>query len=103
MAKAIPLVQTEDRNLNQIQQNITQAVNPLLANPANLGALVTGVKLVIGSNAIGHGLGRALQGWSIVRQRGVASVYDTQDSNSAPTKTLLLTSSAVVTVDIYVF
>ena len=48
-------------------------------------------------------LQRPLQGWYIVRQRALASIYDTQDSNQNPSLTLNLTSNAVVSVDIAVF
>lgn len=101
---AIPLVQTTDRTINQLQQNIAQAVQPLLSNAQNLGGLLTSISLNVGSNTINHGLDRTLQGWSIVRLRSTfAQIYDTQDSNQSPSKTLLLTSDTAVVVDIYVF
>lgn len=104
MSTSIALVQTQDRTVNQLQQNIRQAVDPLLSNPENLGLLITSVILSIGSNTINHGLGRVLQGWSIVRLRNTfAQIYDTQDGNPSPAKTLLLTSDTLVTVDLYVF
>lgn len=101
---AIPLVQTNDRTINQLQQNIKQAVQPLLSNAQNLGATLTSISLAVGSNTINHGLDRTLQGWSIVRLRNTfAEIYDTQDANQSPAKTLLLTSDTAVVVDIYVY
>src|SRR4051812_1645240 len=102
MSDVIPRVQTDDRNINQLQANINNAVSPLLKNPVTHGVLQT-VTLASGSNTINHNLGRALQGWIIVRQRGSAQVYDSQDSNTNQDLTLILVSSAGVTVDIYCF
>jgi hypothetical protein len=99
----IPFVQTTDRNINQLQTNIISALQPLLLGGILDGTVLTNVSLVSGSNAVPHGLNRKLQGWIIVRQRAAATVYDTQDNNPNPTSTLLLTSSAGVVVDLYVF
>lgn len=99
----IPLVQTTDRLINQLQQNITQAVNPVIANPLVKGVTLNRVKLVSGSNDVAHTLGRTLQGWMIVRQRASATIYDTQDANKSADKTLVLVTSADVTVDLYVY
>jgi hypothetical protein len=99
----ITSVQTESREVNQLQRNIQQAVRPILQNPLVYGNQLTSVSLVNGSNTVSHGLGRELQGWSISRKRANANIYDTQDSNPSPTKTLLLTSDASVVVDLYVW
>jgi hypothetical protein len=114
----IPLVQTQDRTVNQLQQGISQsfnqlnlasqgiqsAINPILANPLVFGQILVKQVLTSGSNTINHGLDGTLQGWFIVRFHGAfAQIYDTQDSNPIPGVTLLLHASAGVTVDIYVF
>lgn len=96
-------INTPDRLLNQIQDNIGQIVNPLTAIPLNSGNLLQNVMLISGTTAVNHKLGRALIGWFITRQRGAAAVYDVQDSNSTPTLTLDLVSSAQVVVDLFVF
>lgn len=100
---SLPLVHTDDRNINQLQQNVKQVVDPLTNNPVLLGIILEQVQLVTGSNTINHLLGRKLQGWIIVRQRGPAQIYDGQDSNLTPNLTLILNSSADVSVNIYVF
>lgn len=78
-------------------------LDPMLANPSNNASILKSVSLAAGSNTVNHLLGRPLQGWRIVRQRALASVYDTQDSNPTPALTLSLVSSAAVTVDLEVF
>ena len=91
--------QTLNRQLGAIIDNLNQLVgSPLLNNN-----ILTSVSLASGSNTINHKLNRKLQGWMIVRQRASASIYDTQDSNTDPNNTLVLVSSAAVTVDLLVF
>lgn len=100
---AIAKVQTNDRNINQLQQNIITSINPLIKNPLNSGQILQNVKLAIGMNVIPTGLNRKLQGWFVVRLRALSDIYDQQDNNSNPGVTLLLNSSAQVVVDLYVF
>lgn len=99
----VQLVQTQNREVNQLQANIVKAISPLLQNPALYGLLLTSQFLGTGANTLLHKLGRPLQGWVIVRQRSLASVYDTQDAQSEPETFLTLVASAPVTVDLYVF
>lgn len=99
----IQLMQTQNREVNQLQANIAKAVGPLLTNPALFGLLIQDERLIAGTTMVLHQLGRNLQGWIIVRQRGPSAIYDTQDSNSAPGTWLQLFSSQPVTVDLYVF
>lgn len=78
-------------------------LNPIVANPANNSILLKNIQLAVGTNVINHKLGRNLQGWSIVRKRASADLYDTQDTNQMPNLTLTLVSDAIVTVDLMVF
>jgi hypothetical protein len=94
---------TDDRVINMLQDNVARSVNPILANPLNSGLILSMVSLVSGANSINHTLGRDLIGWFIIRQRGPASIYDTQDTNPLPTYKLNLVSSAAVLVDLFVF
>lgn len=103
MAATIAKVQTGDREVNQLQTNITSVLNPLLQNPLIFGTIIASQVLAIGSNTINHTLNRTLIGWSIVRQRSLASIYDDQDNNPLSNQTLILVSDAPVTIDVYVF
>jgi len=89
--------------LAQLETQWASILNPMLGNPTNSARILKNVALVKGSNTINTLLGATLQGWSIVRQRGAAQVYDTQDSNQSPNLTLVLVSSANVNVDLMVF
>lgn len=101
--KSIPLIQSDDRLINQLQQGIKQAVDPVLGNPICNGNIVLNQVFQIGQNVVNHGLGRDLIGWIPIGQNVAASFYDNQASNAQPQRTLLLVSSAVVTASIYCF
>lgn len=100
---SLPTFNTTDRILALMQSAWASEINPLLTNPFLKGRLIPGVELAIGDNVINHKLGRKLQGWVIVGIDGVADIYDAQASNSMPELTLVLNSSAVVGVSLYVF
>lgn len=99
----IQKLNTGDRLLNMIQDNVSNVVDPIAGNPLVNGIILSKVALVSGANQIPHKLQRRLLGWFIVRQRSAATIYDTQDSNLTPSIYLNLTASANVTVDLYVF
>lgn len=97
-------IQSDDQSLNRLQSEWRSKLNPILAFPPVSGQLISKVALTSGSNIIRHGLGRPLQGWIMTRMRSAAvQVYDTQDSNPAPSTTLQLTSTGASTVDLWVF
>lgn len=100
---ALPQFQTDDKALSLMQNAWATALNPLLSQPLNSGVLLSNVSLGSGSNTINHRLGRKLSGWIITRIRAASVIYDTQDLNSQPSKTLILNSSAPVVVDLLVF
>jgi hypothetical protein len=90
-------------DLKMMQTRWRSILNPFLQNPANNASILKNISLKTGTNTVNTLLGRPLQGWSIVRQRSAASVYDNQDSNQSPELTLILQSNADVSVDILVF
>lgn len=96
-------VNTTDRVLQLIQSNVASVLQPLLTNPLSRSQLIENVQLSSGLNIVNHTLGRKLRGWMIVRLRGPASTWDSQDTNTKPNLTLLLNSSAAVSVDLMVF
>lgn len=103
LPKAIAKIQTNDRTINQLQQNIIPVVNQINKNPIVTGTILQSQSLKSGSNTINHNLGRTLQGWVPVRVRSQATLWDSQDGNATPQKTLILNTTADVVVDIMVF
>jgi len=103
MLPKIQLVQSDDRVLNLFQDRVLKSVNPVLNNPLLDGILLQSVALINGDTVVNHLLGRPLVGWFVTRRRAAATIYDKQDTNGTPNLTLVLNSSAAVTVDICVF
>lgn len=75
-------------------------LNPVIANQLLNGNLITNQVLGTGSNAINHLLGRLQVGWMIIDQNASAAIYRSQPLS---TTTLTLTSSAPVTVSLWMF
>ena len=75
-------------------------LDPLMTNPLTNGQFIPNVALINGVTVINHKLGRQMLGYQICGQTAVANIYYSQPFNS---KTLTLTSSAAVTVNLWVF
>jgi hypothetical protein len=103
MLRKFTTLNVKDLDMNKIQSNISNVITPVVLNPILDFNIVKSVVLSIGDNLVNHKLNRAPLGWFVVRQRGLASLYDKQDSNSTPTVNYIITSDAAVTVDIYFF
>ena len=100
----LPIFQTNVRELSMLQTQWSQNINPVLSNPLLNGNMLTNVALKTGINQINHLLDRKPQGWVITRMiDGFVQVYDTQNSNQMPTKTLTLMSSGNGTIDLLVY
>lgn len=100
---AIPLVQTEDRNINQLQSNIIPPLNTIIKNKIVNNNFLSGVQLINGTTVVNHLLDRKLVGWVITRQKSSAIIFDSQDTNPDQDVSLRLVSNAAVIVDIMVF
>lgn len=97
----LPYLQSDSEVLNRLQTLWRQVLNPLIAVPMNNGIQLEGIVLTASTNVINHKLGRMQQGWVITDINNVAtSIYRSQPFND---KTLTLTSSGAVTVNIWVY
>jgi hypothetical protein len=96
-------VQTDSREINQIQSNIATILNPIQANPMSSGIIVDGIVLASGSNVIQHTLGRILQGYIVILKSANVTIYDSQSTNATPNLTLVLVSSGAATISLYLF
>lgn len=91
-----------DPIVTKVQENVSQALQPLINSALSNGVLLKSV-VIDGDTDVNHKLGRAPQGWIIVRKRANVDVWDKQDTNLKPKLTLLLTSSAAVTIDLWIY
>lgn len=100
----LPKFGTTDKSLALLQTSWSQIFNPIISLPMLAQNTLTSVALLTGvTNNINHMLSRNLQGWFLIRKRGAADIYDTQDTNPQPSRTLQLITDADVTVDLVVF
>jgi hypothetical protein len=93
------LLQTPDQNLNAVQDNIHVFTTQLEVNPLLDGALVEDQVLAIGNNIINHTLDRELQGWVVTDVNAATDIYKTSSND----KQIVLNSSAIATIDLWVF
>lgn len=76
------------------------ALNPIVANPILSGHALNNIILANGVTTVNHSLGRNMQGWIITDRNGAATIFRSQPFNSL---TLTLTSSAAITLSLWVF
>lgn len=91
-----------DEQIDRALGALASAMTPALTSQIVDGVLVSKA-LIVGTNVVDHKLGRRILGWIPVRVRGAVNIYDSNDSNSTPERTLVLVSDAAVTVDLWVF
>lgn len=92
----------DPRLFNQYQNQLKTALSPITNQPMAKSTILTNQNLSSGANTIQTNLGYPLSGWYIIRQRAQADIWDSQDSNK-DNNTLILNSSAAVSVDLVVF
>lgn len=96
-------IQHDDQRINLIQDRIGDTVNFCLESLLIDADYLEGISIVTGSNTISHKLGRKLQGWIVARINAAITLFDTQDTNLLPERTLLLTASGPAKVSLVVF
>lgn len=97
---SLALFKSELRELTLLQTSWKASLDKVITNAVVNGLLLKGVVLINGVTVINHRLGRKEQGFFITDINAAATVYRSQPFNAL---TLTLTSSAAVTVDLYVF
>lgn len=93
----------ESAQAGKFQENVELSLKQINSKKIINGVLIQGVKLKSGSNEIPHTLNRNLLGYVVCRQRGQAQIWDSQDSNKRKGISLILNSTADVTVDLWCF
>jgi len=97
-------VRASDPATRQLQDAVSEVLQPLTEVEILDGILIERVYIPTGAvKIIDHKLDRALRGWIVVGQNANAVLWDSQDSNRIPYKTLRLNSSANVTVSLWLF
>lgn len=99
---ALKKLLASDRVLNQVQENVAQALKPLLESSIGSGRVIDSIAIVSGTpKTVEHKLGREFKGWIVVRKNADANVWES--TSSIPSKTLILNADANVTISIWIF
>jgi hypothetical protein len=102
--KRFKKLNTDNLMVTRLQENIDQQFVQITNREILSGLLLKNISLLTGSvNEIDHKLNRKPNGWFIVRKRGTADIWDTQDANNKPELTLLLNSDSNVNIDLWIF
>lgn len=96
----LPLIKSKDPSMDLLQTKWKSNLDPILSIPFLSGKALTNIILATGINNIYHGLGETQQGWIIIDQTASAAIYRSQPFNK---QNLTLTSSAPVTISLWVF
>lgn len=106
MAVSLPAarpVNTQDRVLGRIQDNLWQCVKALLLVPIVDGELAEGISLVAGvDKPVGHGLGRRARFYAI-SPTASGVVFASPTANPFPTKQVIVRSTATMQCDLWLF
>lgn len=114
MSVKLPLLNAMDPVMNRYQTQLQGALAPITNSPSAVaqqvmvqdssGNMTPNITLVAGtSNVIPVGLPSPLQGWIVTRIKGQAILWDSQDSNSTPSQTLILNTSSNVVIQLLVY
>lgn len=102
--KKFKKLRDDKADIRKVQDNIESALNPVLNCPIIDGVLVKEAVLdPTRINEVEHTLGRKPRGWFLVRKRADSRIWDVQEYNTNPSRTLSLACSHSVTVDIWIF
>lgn len=105
--KLFERIQSQNEELNRIQQNVAKSVDPIAKLRLLDGTLVHNLVLAGGgaSTDVEHLLGRPSVGWVLTRKRATADIWDDTDTLSDALARLFirLRASTTVVVDLWVF
>ena len=96
---------TKDDELRRVQEEVALGFAQVDRNPSLNGVILSSVVLA-GASAdtkIDHGLGRSPRGFVILSKNATADVWTSTTTNARPELTLIVKSSAAVTVTVWIF
>jgi hypothetical protein len=108
LLNAFRKIRVKDKDLEQVQSNISNTIAPVLKSLIVDGVLVKDIVLASGVNRVNHTLGRPPEGWIIVDRNSAATVFKTVPvagtaNTITDSSTISLTASGAVTVSIWFF
>ena len=105
MVTGLKKYNTTDYELSKVQDNVADAFTPLFAQPWVNGTLVKTTLKANADTSINTGLGLVAQGWLVLSVDKPCEIWLSNNTNSSPTKTLLLANNAPhdVAVTLWIF
>ena len=91
--------QTPEKPIRLLQDAVEATLRSVTGRPIIDGGLLLDIELASGDNAVDHKLGRLLRGYIVVKRSAACDIYN----KDIDTRTLILNSSAAVTVTLWVF
>ncbi len=102
--KALRKINSDDREISKLENYLEQFLGQFSDSDIISGLLLRKIALTTGQlNTVEHKLNRPILGYVVTRKNTDSSVWDEQDSNLLPGRTINLQCSADVTVDLWVF
>lgn len=96
-------IKTQIFELQQFQDSVAEVLGPIRAAEVVDGVLISGVVIPTGTpKSVAHKLGRPPQGWIVVSKNAASDVWE-DITYSFRSKFLRLSSSADVTINLWVF
>lgn len=97
----IPLVITQDKDLNLFQTQLGKALQPIISNAMLDGTMLNAIVLLAGvATVFPHNLNRLQMGWFLTDTNAASTVFRSAPFNSS---TLTLTASNNTIVNIWCF
>jgi hypothetical protein len=88
-----------DRVIEKLYETLSALTGQEIIN----GQLIGPVALVSGDNKVNHQLGRAINGYIVVRLSASATIYDKESTNTARSSYMIIHASANATAYFWVF
>ena len=93
-------VRSDDRIINQVQDNIEQAITPIINSEIIDGLIIKDIEVLTGATlTLSHKLGRTPNGFAVIKRNANSTVWN----GLIDKKTIELNSSANVTISLWVF
>ena len=97
-------INIKDYEASQLQNNTADYLSQLTNNPKLDGILIEDITLVFGqTTTVNHNLGRKIRGFEVVYKNNSAEVWAEDANQTLPKSSLVLSTSADATINLWVF
>lgn len=102
MIPAFRAIRTALGDVQRLQDALSKVFNAIQTKQILDGRLIENVAIVTGTaKEIDHGLQKPVRGWIVIDKNAQATVWST--ASDLPNRTLILNTSADVTVSLWIF